>query len=63
MKARAALKFALCIIIALIAGAAILITGFQPFRVFLYTVAAGVCMRLVWPTQDEGDALLNDDED
>ena len=28
------------------------------FRQILYTVAGGVCCGLIWPTQDQGDALM-----
>lgn len=30
-----------------------------PYRLFLWTVATGVCVRLLWPTQEEGEALIN----
>lgn len=29
-----------------------------PYKLFLWTVAAGVCIKLLWPTQDEGEALI-----
>lgn len=28
------------------------------FKTALYVCAGGVCIHLLWPTQDEGDALL-----
>lgn len=30
------------------------------YRAALYTAAVGVCIKLAWPTQEEGDALIND---
>ncbi|WPK30404.1 hypothetical protein SLP22_0076 [Salmonella phage BAU.Micro_SLP-22] len=29
------------------------------FRPFLYTVACGVCVVMLWPNQADGDALIN----
>lgn len=57
---RGAVKFTLCAIIAGFTAVAILHiwpAGF--FRPMLYTVAGVVCIKLIWPTQDEGDALIN----
>lgn len=56
---KAVVKFSTCgliagfTVIAIIAG-----DGGGIVRPILYTVAGGVCCGLVWPTQDQGDALL-----
>ena len=34
-----------------------------PLKIFSWTVATGVCIRLLWPTQDEGDAMINKSRD
>lgn len=33
----------------------------SPYQLFLWTVAAGVSVRLLWPTQEEGNALIGGD--
>lgn len=57
---KAVVKFSAC---GLIAGftviAIIACDGGGLFRPILYTVAGGVCCGLIWPTQDQGDALLD----
>ena len=56
---KAVVKFSACgliagfTVIAIVAG-----DGGGLFRPVLYTVAVGVCCGLVWPTQDQGDALM-----
>lgn len=56
---RAAAKFAGCAAVAGIIGACVVFGGdVGPYRAFLYTVSGGVCIRLIWPTQAEGDALI-----
>lgn len=57
---RGAVKFLACAVIAVFTVIAIFHiwpAGF--FRPMLYTVGGIVCCKLVWPTQDEGDALIN----
>ncbi|APD19391.1 hypothetical protein Utah_070 [Escherichia phage Utah] len=61
--ARAAIKFTACGAIVVFIGAAVIFgDNVGPYKVFLYTVAGGVCVRLIWPTQDEGDALIKRDD-
>ena len=56
---KAVVKFSAC---GLIAGFTVtaIIAGYGDglFRPVLYTVAGGVCCGLIWPTQDQGDALM-----
>lgn len=57
--ARAAVGFTLCAGIGLFCVSAIILGDHNgSFRPFLYTVAGGVCIALLWPSQDDGDALL-----
>lgn len=59
--ARAALKFIGCIGISLFwFGAVAFGSHGEPFKIFMYTVACGVCGVLFWPSQDEGEALLKE---
>ncbi|EFR0583326.1 hypothetical protein H0963_004325 [Salmonella enterica] len=61
--ARAAIKFTACGAIVVFIGAAVIFgDNVGPYKVFLYTVAGGVCVRLIWPTQEEGDALIKRDD-
>lgn len=56
---RAAAKFTGCLGVAVVIGVCVVVGGdVTPYKAFLYTVAGGVCVRLLWPTQDEGDALI-----
>lgn len=57
--ARAAVKFGLIFLILVFIILVLMVAypaGF--FKTALYVCAAGVCIRLLWPTQDEGDALI-----
>lgn len=59
---RAAVKFLLCFVIALFIGVALIATwpaGF--FKPLLYVAAGGTCIALLWPSQEEGDALIKGD--
>lgn len=57
--ATGAAKFLACgAVIGLIAVCVACGDGMTPYKAFLYTVAGGVCVRLLWPTQDQGDALI-----
>lgn len=57
--ARAAVKFTGCAVIAAAYGVALFMgDGALPWRLFMYTVAAGVCIRILWPNQEDGDALI-----
>lgn len=60
---RAAVKFTVCAAIAVFGGVAIPFAG-SLYKVFLYVLAVGLCIKLAWPTQDEGEALIKavDDE-
>lgn len=54
---RAAVKFTLCAALVVFGGVAIPFAG-SPYKVFLYVLAIGVCVKLAWPSQEEGDALI-----
>lgn len=56
---RAAVKFTACALIALfivIAIVAVWPAGF--IKPMLYVAAGGTCIALIWPSQDEGDAII-----
>jgi hypothetical protein len=59
---RGAAKFTGIAAIAIFYGVCVAVGSHTPFKLFLWTVAAGVCIALLWPTQDEGDAFINRDE-
>lgn len=64
LAAKAAIKFLLCAVIAVFVLVALMHSwpsGF--FKTALYVCAGGVCITLLWPSQDEGDALLNSQAD
>lgn len=57
--ATGAAKFLACgVVIGVIAVCIACGDDLTPYKAFLYTVAGGVCVRLLWPTQDQGDALI-----
>lgn len=59
--ARAAIKFLSVGVIAIGWMVAVAFGDGNPFwRVFMYTVAAGVIIKMIWPSQDEGEALLKE---
>lgn len=56
----AALKLAACGAITLFMAVAIIAgSPGSVWKTILYTVGGGVCCGLIWPTQDQGDALLD----
>lgn len=59
---RGAVKFTAIAALAIFFGACVAVGHPGPFKLFLYTVAFGVCAVLLWPTQDEGDAFLKHGE-
>lgn len=59
---RGAAKFCAVGAVVLFYGVCVIAGHHTPYKLFLWTVAAGVCVRLLWPTQDEGDALISPDE-
>lgn len=59
---RGAVKFTAIAAVGVFFGACFILGSPTPFKLFLWTVAGGVCVTLLWPTQDEGDAFLNRDE-
>ena len=59
---RGAVKFTAIAAVGVFFGACFILGSPSPFKLFLLTVAGGVCVSLLWPTQDEGDAFLNRDE-
>lgn len=57
---RAAVKFGGCVLVAAVIGACVVLGGdVGPYKAFLYTFSGGVCIKLLWPTQDEGQALMD----
>lgn len=59
----AAVKFGLCALIALFVVLAIMHIWPGGFiRPMLYVAGGGVCIGLLWPTQEQGDALINPEE-
>lgn len=59
---RGAVKFTACAAIIIFGIVASAHSG-SPVKIFLYVVALGVCVKLIWPSQDEGDALIKAVED
>lgn len=56
---KAVVKFSACGMIAGFTVTAIIAgDGGAAWRVIAYTIAGGVCVGLAWPTQDQGDALM-----
>lgn len=55
---RGAVKFIAILATGTFYGVCFAVAHPDPWRAFLWTVAAGVCIRLLWPSQDEGDALI-----
>jgi hypothetical protein len=61
---RTAIKFVLCGVIAVFGASAVILgDNSGTIKPFLWTVACGVCIALLWPSQDEGDELLKRDDD
>lgn len=59
LAVKAALKFTGIVAIAGFVGVCMYCKAdATPFDYFLYTVAGGVCAAIIYPTQDEGDALI-----
>jgi hypothetical protein len=56
---RGAVKFAMIALIGIFYGVCVMAGSHTPYKLFLWTVAAGVCVKLLWPSQDEGDAVIN----
>lgn len=59
---RGAAKFLGCAVTVIVYATIILIAHPGPWKIFLYTLAAGVTVSLLWPTQEEGDALIHHDD-
>lgn len=60
VAARAAVKFSACLLLALFGGVVVYMAWGQYFKIAIYTASIGLCIKLIWPTQDEGDALRDD---
>lgn len=55
---RGAVKFIAIAATGIFYGACFMLGEPTPYKCFLWTVSAGVCVALLWPSQDEGDALI-----
>lgn len=61
---RAAVKLGGCVLLAFTGLLAITLgDDMTPWRAMLYAAAVAVCIRILWPTQEEGDDLVNGDDD